>query len=71
MPCKKHSAELEGRSDIECEACYDEDQAEMAYWRQLYEGEKQAGLVGYKYQDDEDGWSPYRDSGRERFNSNQ
>jgi len=45
MPCKKHADELEGRSDLECDECELEDKASEAYWRQLYEGEKQAGLV--------------------------
>lgn len=45
MPCKKHEGELEGRSDHECEDCYLADKAEEAYWRELYEGEKQAGLI--------------------------
>lgn len=45
MPCQKHSEELEGRSDLDCEACDVEDKAEMAYWFQLYQGEKQAGLL--------------------------
>jgi len=45
MPCKKHAEELEGHSAEECEACELEDKAEEAYWRELYEGEKQAGLL--------------------------
>lgn len=45
MPCDKHSDELEGRSDLECEACAADDKAIEAYWRKLYEGEKRAGLV--------------------------
>ena len=45
MPCKKHAEELEDHSDFECEACKLEDKAEEAHWRQLYEGEKQAGLL--------------------------
>lgn len=45
MPCPRHADELEGRSDLECEACELYDKEEEAYWRQLYEGEKQAGLI--------------------------
>lgn len=43
-PCKQHAEELEDHSDPDCEACDADDKAEEAYWRQLYEGEKQAGF---------------------------
>ena len=45
MPGKKHSDELEGHSNHECEACDLDDKATEAYWYQLYQGEKQAGLL--------------------------
>lgn len=45
MPCKHHADANEGRSDLECEACELADKEEEAYWRQLYEGEKQAGFI--------------------------
>ena len=48
MPCPKHSDELEGRSNLDCEACDLADKAEEAYWRERYEGEKLAGLIPEK-----------------------
>ena len=45
MPCAIHSDKLEGRSDEDCGLCHIADKADEAYWRQLYEGEKRAGLI--------------------------
>jgi hypothetical protein len=54
MPCPKHDDQLEGRSDLECEECYEADKAEEAYWRELYEGEKLAGLLPAEHYEAED-----------------
>ncbi len=58
MPCKKHEDLLEVRSDPDCKECDLADWAEEnywdAYWRELYEGEKLAGLLPAEHYEAED-----------------